>query len=270
MTRSPDTVKFSLKNLILTLLLGVFALGTPAAFAAQALIVADEFPAMEVLAAKLKAEEKIDSKIVKQTELPADLKPFDAVIVYIHRELAEPAEMAFIKYANEGGRLVLLHHSISSGKRKNKEWFKFIGIELPLGDVAQGGYKYYEGITMDLVNLNPTHFITSNKITWPKQDEWQGKGKSGATKAAPAVTLEETEVYLNHVLTGAPRTILCGFDYKNAKSGKVYQQARAGWIKPAGKGTLTYLMPGHSAKDFENPVYSRIVVNAVVYQPEKK
>lgn len=268
MTLSPVTVKFSLKNLILALLLGVFALGTPAAFAAQALIVADEFPAMEVLAAKLKAEEKIDSKIVKQTEMPADLKPFCAVLVYIHKELAEPAEMAFIQYAKEGGKLILLHHSISSGKRKNKEWFKFLGVELPLGDVAQGGYKYYEGITMDLVNLSPSHFITTNKVTYPKKLDWAGKGKGGVTKDAPAVTLEETEVYLNHVLKG-PRTILLGLHYQDAKSGKVYEQARAGWIKPADKGTVVYLMAGHSAKDFENPVYSRIVLNAVVYQPEK-
>ena len=39
----------------------------------KVLIVADEFPAMEVVAARLKAAEEIESTLVKQTEIPADL-----------------------------------------------------------------------------------------------------------------------------------------------------------------------------------------------------
>src|SRR3954466_1633700 len=90
---------------------------------ADVLIVADEFPAMEVVAAKLKSEEHINSKLISQTNLPASLAPFQAVLVYIHRELSEQAENAFIDYTKAGGKLVVLHHSISSGKRKNPHWF---------------------------------------------------------------------------------------------------------------------------------------------------
>ena len=34
-------------------------------------------------------------------------------------KMGEPAEKTFIQYAESGGKLVLLHHSISSGKRPN-------------------------------------------------------------------------------------------------------------------------------------------------------
>ena len=33
------------------------------------------------------------------------------------------------------------------------------------------------------------------------------------------------------------------------------------------KGWIIYLMPGHTQKDFENPTYSRIVLNAIIYKP---
>jgi hypothetical protein len=232
----------------------------PALFAAgNVLIVADEFPAMETLARKLKAAEGLESRIVKQTELPASLGDYSAVIVYIHMGLDEPAEKALVQYAEAGGRLVLLHHSISSGKRTNRYWFPFLGIELPAKPYPEGGYKYYEGIEMDVVNLAPGHFITSRKIEWPKQAAWEGRPH-------PAVALDETEVYLNHVLTGA-RTTLLGIEFTDKTLGRSYAQASGGWYKPAGKGWVFYFMPGHSAHEFENPVYSQIVANALVFQP---
>src|SRR4029077_14960833 len=93
-------------------------ISTPLFAANQVLIVPDEFPAMEHVAAKLKSEENISSKLVWQTNLPPDLSPFPAVIVYIHKDLKPAAEKAFIEYTEAGGKLIVLHHSISSGKRK--------------------------------------------------------------------------------------------------------------------------------------------------------
>ena len=114
---------------------------------------ADEFPAMEVVRQRLQAEEKVASRLVEQSAIPAQLSDFQAVVVYIHKGLAASAERAFINYAEAGGRLVLLHHSISSGKRQNHDWFKFLGVELPEGPVEQGGYKWIEGVTVEWVNI---------------------------------------------------------------------------------------------------------------------
>lgn len=113
---------------ILFLLLFSFIIKT---HSQEVLIVADEIPAMQVLAKSLKVQEGITTKIVFQTNLPRSLEGFRAVIVYIHKDLDSGPEKAFIQYAKNGGKLIVLHHSISSAKRKNNEWFTFLGVDLP-------------------------------------------------------------------------------------------------------------------------------------------
>jgi len=231
------------------------------------LIVADEFPAMEVLATRLKASEGIDSTLVKQTAIPQDLSKFSALIVYIHLKMEEPAEKTFIQYAESGGKLVLLHHSISSGKRPNKYWFPFLKIDLPEGDFEKGGYRWIQPVTIELVNLAPKEYITTHKLTYPSEITYVSSEAGGDAKPYPGVKLEGSEVYLNHVFLG-PRTILLGLKYTDAKTGKTYMQDRAGWYMPAKKGWVIYLMAGHSARDFENPTYGQIVTNAVTFLPQ--
>jgi hypothetical protein len=232
----------------------------------EVLIVADEFPAMEVLASKLKSEEKISTKVISQKDLPENLSGFEAVAVYIHKDLSENAENAFIAYALGGGKLILLHHSISSGKRKNAHWFSFLGVTLPEGDYNHGGYKWIEGVSLDLVNLNPNHFIMTNKVTYPEHIGYTNANPSLSRGDLAGFKLNESEVYLNHVLDPS-RTLLMGLKYIDDKSGTTFMQSHAGWIKTAGKGTVIYLMPGHTKHDFENPTYGRIVLNAFVYKP---
>jgi type 1 glutamine amidotransferase len=228
---------------------------------ADVLIVADEFPAMEVIAAKLKGEENIQSTLVWQTNLPPSLASFQAVIVYIHKDLSPKAERAFIDYAEGGGRLVLLHHSISSGKRKNKDWFNFLGIKLLETAVENGGYKWIEGVTWSVVNLNPDHFITTHKVAYPEKISYRGQ-------QFPGFTLQESEVYLNHTHTQPRAATLLGFNYKD-KDGHTWMQNTAGWTRQTGKGWMVYLMPGHTKHDFETSAYGQIVVNAVIWKPAK-
>ena len=85
-------------------------------------------------------------------------------MIYIAKELGPAAERAFIDYAESGGRLVLLHHSISSGKRQNKDWFRFLGVELPRGPAEEGGYKWIE-VTVHWVNLAPNQFVMTNQVS---------------------------------------------------------------------------------------------------------
>jgi hypothetical protein len=228
------------------------------------LIVADEFPAMQVLSGQLKSVEHRNSQLIDQAHLPAALEPFEAVVVYIHKGLDSAAEDAFIRYAKIGGRLVLLHHSISSGKRQNRDWFKFLGVQLPEGPVETGGYKWIEGVTLRLVNLATNQFIMTNRVAYPETVDVSAP--NGAPRSLPAFTLRNTEVYLNHQLQG-PRTKLMAIQFTDSASGKIWFQDTAGWMRPADKGWVIYLMPGHSQHDFENPVYGRIVLNAIVSSP---
>jgi hypothetical protein len=249
----------------LALLAGVLV-SEPAFAGAEVLIVADEFPAMEWFADTLKTREGITTRVVAQTNLPPRLAGFSAVIVYIHGNLAARTEQALIDYTRAGGKLIALHHSISSGKRKNAQWFKFLGVALPEGDVSQGGYKWIEPVTLDLVRLAPGHFITTNQVNYPDRVDWPEASAEPGNRSLPGFTLHESEVYLNHVLT-EPRTQLLGFKFTDAKSGQVWRQDHAGWVKPAGRGWIVYLLPGHSLKDFEHPTYARIVLNAVTWKP---
>lgn len=225
----------------------------------RVLIVADEFPAMEILARKLEAGAGVSATLVKQTEMPAELAPFKAVFVYIHRDILAGPEKAFIEYANNGGKLVLMHHSISSGKRKNQDWLPFLGVKLPEGDVQQGGYKYHEGIRLEMVNLAPAEFIATEHVKYPKRMQYKGAERD-------AIVFDDSEVYLNHVYTGT-RTILFGLKFTDAKTGQSFLQDTAGWYRPAGSGWVFYFMPGHSTKEFENPAYSQILLNAYLFQP---
>jgi hypothetical protein len=222
----------------------------------EVLMVADEIPAMETLARELETRARIKSTIVTQDKLPPRLAAFGAVIVYIHRDLAEAAENAFIDYAEGGGTLVLLHHSISSGKRKNKRWFGFLGITLPTGELDAGGYKYYDDVSFSVVNAAPGHVVTKAKISYPAKVAYKGSAPR------PAFQMERTEVYVNHVLAGE-RTILLGLRYVDAKTSRTFEQDTAGWVRPAGQGRVYYFMPGHYARDFQHPVYAQILTNAV-------
>jgi hypothetical protein len=250
-----------IRQLVCALLLSA----VPVFGADEVLIVADEFPAMELLARQCESQEDIRSTIVAQNALPADLQPYSAVVVYIHGRLEEGTERALIDYTLGGGRLVALHHSISSGKRKNAHWFGFLGISLPAGEVSEGGYQWKEPVTLQFVNLAPDHFVTTHRISWPGTTLYRAEGDDGS-RVVPAFRLEESEVYINHTLA-APRTILLGFKYVDEASGTIHMQDRSGWFKPAGQGLIFYFQPGHSAKDFENPVFSRMIINAIVYQP---
>lgn len=219
------------------------------------LMVADERPAMEVLAKQLGTRAHANATIVKPDALPATLGSFQDVLVYIHKDLSETAEKAFLSYADGGGHLVLLHHSISSGKRKNKDWFPALGIALPTGDFATGGYKYVEDARWDIYAIAPNHPFLRG-VKFPKIVE------DAAGKKQKGLALENTEIYLNHVLTG-PHTLLLGLRYEDPQTHEVRVQDTVAWTKPYGKGRISYLMPGHKASDYDNDVLATILSNAI-------
>lgn len=227
-------------------------------FAAKSVLIVSDGVPSQILAVQLKAH-GIPSETVGQASLPVKLAAYPAVLVYIHGVLSESAEKAFIDYANSGGKLIVLHHSISSQKRQNPAWMQFLGVSLPEGDVTQGGYKYYDPVPLTLVNLAPKDWITKHDVRWESRAEYRGEDRD-------AIELPATEVYVNHVLTGQ-HTILLGLKFVDQKSGVTYAQDTAGWYKKAEKGWVMYFMAGHSGKEFEDPAYAQILINAVTFKP---
>lgn len=245
-------------------MIAMTALALFSAGSANVLIVADEIPAMQVLAEGMKSLKAIESRIVRQSEMPADLRAYDAVIVYIHGKLDEKPEDALLAYAEGGGKLILLHHSISSGKRVNKRWFPKLGVELATGDVEAGGYKWIEGVTLEVVNLAPRHPITKEGVTYTSKVPFTDARRRETLR--DGFTLDHSEVYINHKLTGR-RTTLLGYRYADPATGRVWTQPTAGWLKRLGTGHVLYFMPGHTEAEFRHPAYLRIITNAVVWMP---
>jgi hypothetical protein len=250
--------------------------------ASRVLIVMDERPAMEVLAKYLKDKGGIDSTIVDQASAPADWAGFAAVIGYVHGALQEPIELKIIDYTKRGGRYVCLHHSISSGKAKNKYYFDFLGVRLPGAEQSRepappgGHYAWRDPISQTIVNLNPGHYITSHDVAWPERIAYRSSGLAAAAGAAPgpereypAFTLKETEAYMNVEFTdGTEKTLLLGFRYLDDRNGALFMQDRSGWLKPSGQGWIVYLQMGHFAQEFEHPVVAQLVLNAVTWTPK--
>lgn len=205
-----------------------FVLFLPAALAAaDNLIVCDEIPAMQNLARQVETRLHQSTEITSQDKLPATLAGFRNVTVYIHGDLHEAAENAFIEYAKNGGNLVLLHHSISSGKRKNKAWLPFLGVTLP------DKYRYIDDMTWDIVPAS----------------------------GGPPITMHETEIYLNHQNDGN-RTVLFGLNFTDPRTGDHFEQPIAAWTRKTERGTVWYFMPGHKASDFEYEPYVAVLMTA--------
>ena len=161
----------------------------------------------------------------------------------------------------------MLHHSISSSKRRNKRWLHFQGVSLPEGAADKGGYFWAGGITQTIVKLEPDHFITTNKVSYPEQVPFKA-ATDAEERTCPGFTLKDSEVYMNHVLEkDNSRTCLLGVKYNDSHTGRTYMQTHAGWVKASGKGWIVYLQPGHSIRDLENPTFARILLNAVLWKP---
>jgi hypothetical protein len=254
--------------------LSAFAIAPPPARAADAkrvLIVMDEREQMETLAKYLKDKAGIDSTIVDQNSVPDDWSHFDAVIGFVHGALQEPVELKIIDYTKSGGRFVCLHHMISSGKSKNTYYFDFLGVRMTGIDKARepaepgGHYAWREPVDIRVVNLNPSHYITSHDVTWPDKTTFRADG-SGPAREYPAFT-ERGEAYMNVFFTDTDKTVLLGLKYLDDRNNAQYMQQAEGWLKPAGKGWIVYLQPGHFKEEFERPAVSQMILNAITWKP---
>jgi hypothetical protein len=242
----------------------VFILGSSSPRQPEVIIVQDEMPQMEVLVKFLRENGKLSVTVTDQGSFPKDLSAYDAVIVFIHGDLKEKTENSIINYTKKGGKLICLHHSISSKKTQNKFYFDFLGIRLDKGPMEKGGYKWKES-SWSLVNLNSKHFITNFNVNWNEKVAYTPSDYPSSKRAYPCITLkQDSEVFINHKFTdGREKVVLCGIVYHDNESDKTYMQDRGAWIKRQDKGTIIYFMPGHIASDYENKNISQMILNAI-------
>lgn len=250
--------------LLVVIVCTVFTLGSSSPRQPKVMIVQDEMPQIKVLAIFLRENGNLSVTVTDQSSFPENLSAYDAVIVFIHRDLKENTEKSIIKYTEKGGKLICLHHSISSKKAQNKFYFDFLGIRLDTGPMEKGGYKWKES-SWSLVNLNSKNFITNFNVSWDEKISYAPSDYPSSKKAYPCITLKhDSEVFINHKFTdGREKIVLCGIVYHDKESDKTYMQDRGAWIKRQGKGTIIYFMPGHIASDYENKNISQMILNSI-------
>jgi len=243
------------------------------------LIVQDEMLQLEVLIPYLRETGELEVQTVDQENLPGNLGDYQAVVGFIHGRLYPETERAIIRYTDNGGRFICLHHTISSGKAQNEHFFEFLGIRLDHPEFSRypvqpgEGYGWYHDgnnyITLHLVSLNPNHYITNHNVEWTKKMDYTPSDFPSAPGTFPAITLPATEVYLNHKFTdGRQKQVLAGFKFYDERTHQIFMQDRAIWWKQYGNGEVVYIMPGESQSDYKNKNIAQIILNAINWKQE--
>ena len=247
-------------------------LAPPAAEAAarKVLIVCDETPQMEALAKFLQDEAGYETRIVAQEDCPDSLSEYRGVFNFVHSPLTDKVEEALIAYALAGGRLISLHHGISSSKMLNRKWLPFCGVALSRKERDEGGWSVLGNITAELVNLRPGHYITSHKVTYDGTTTYTPSDSPSTEQECPVLRFPRSEVFLNeHFTDGREKVVLFGVKGIDPKTGKVYMQDRGGWFQRKGKGWAFYFQTGHATSDFQNRSYCQILLNCLEWDPSQ-
>ena len=188
-----------------------------------------------------------------------------AVFMYVHNAFDASIEKALIAWTEAGGQLIVLHHGMASGKMRNQLWPAFMGVRIQPRDDPHYPWKVFRG-TFQVVNLQPRHWITSNKVRWPATTQYTPSDAPSLPQELPSFNLPDTELFHNQLFTdGRRKTVLLGM--KGEVEGRTLMQDRAGWLMPAGKGWVVYFQMGHEARDFQNSSYMQMIDNALRWKP---
>lgn len=235
----------------------------------KVLIVADDPAPMKVLSEEL--EQEYSCLYTAQDKLQKDISQYAAVFMYIHGKMTTETENILINYTENGGKLIILHHGIASARVNNPGWLRMTGIYIAPRDDKIAPWKVISQTSHFMVNLNPHHFITSNKVTYDSEILYKSSDRPSKAINMKAIEFKNTEVFLNqHFTDGREKTVLFGFYCVDPETSRQYYQDRSGWYKKYGKGWIFYYQPGHQANDFKHPSYMQIIKNTLQWKPENK
>ena len=202
-----------------------------------------------------------------------ELSNYGTLIAYIHKPLNQVTEEALISYAESGGKLLVLHHSLASAKTANPEWLKFLGVSIQTESDSYP-WKVTAETCHTMVNLAPGHYITSHGITYDRKVDFHFSERPDLEGEYPAFDLPDTEVFHNQRLSGDDeKVVLFGYKVTDELNSAALQlkglptmEPTSGWYKPAGKGWVIYLQAGHSADDYRNPNFYQVILNCLNWQ----
>ena len=204
-----------------------------------------------------------------QKDWDASTTGFEAIVVYIHEPILETVETALIDYAEQGGRLVIVHHALASAKMRNPRWLEFLGVKIVPKSSPDAPWFVSGDIAFTVVNLAPKHYITSNGVQYDKTVTYRSATRKELDGEFPAFVLERSEIFHNQRNTdGNAKIPLLAYRHDGPEAKELpgnvpaFEES-AGWLKKTGKGWTVYLQPGHAASDFKHPAFGRTVLNAL-------
>ena len=204
-----------------------------------------------------------------QNDWNATTSEFDAIVVYIHEPIVETVEKALIDYAEQGGRLLVVHHAIASAKMQNPRWLEFLGVKIVPKSAPDAPWFVSGDVAFTVVNLAPKHYITSNDVVYDKTVEYRSTTRKELDGEFPAFVLEHTEIFHNQRNTDADAKIpLLAYRLDGQQGAELPVNVpafdeTAGWLKKTGQGWTVYLQPGHAPSDFRHPIFGQILMNAL-------
>jgi hypothetical protein len=111
---------------------------------------------------------------------------------------------------------------------------------------------WIEGVTIEAVSSASDEFVTTNRVSYPDLVTTRVPSSGAVGAPLPCIGFPESEVHLNHVLSGE-RTVLLALKHTDAWTDRAWIQRMGGWTHAVGWGRLCYFTPGHSVQDFEKP-----------------
>ncbi len=240
---------------------------TASGWSAALQIVCDERPQMEVLKEWLQEQGHQVTIFDQRNFATAPSKPA-GIFMYVHGMLDEAAGKRLIRFAKEGGRLIILHHGIASAKLQSPGWMQFVGISILPRNASEYPWAVLSGVSFEMVNLAPGHYVTTHRIDYPAKASYRRSEQPSQGESLPAFTIADTEAYLNQLYTpGQRRILLFGMKCQDPIGGTSYEQDTGAWMMRSGKGWIFYFQPGHHARDFQVPQFRQILLNALTWKP---
>ena len=166
---------------------------------------------------------------------------FDAVVFYDmpSEPRSEKSKTDFIDLLNRGIGVVFLHHSLASYQNNWDEFEAVLGGKYheKAGEKNGRPYEassYLEGVDVPVQVVNPWHPVT---------------------EGIDDFVLHDDEVYGNFEVLPDVHPLLETVHPKSTRT--------IGWWHVTGKSRVVYLQPGHGLTAYENPIYRRLVKQAI-------
>lgn len=165
----------------------------------------------------------------------------DAVLMYHRDNVADRQERdALLEFLDNGGGVVVLHHSIANYPDWDDWWRGHVGgLYVLSGDEESPASRYFAGFEGVAVKTR-SHPVTRRfNIAWRYMDEsYEG-------------------LWISKDVTPLLRTTAFGSDELLA------------WVGPSERGRVVYIQPGHGDRIMREPIYLNLLEDALVWTAGK-